>query len=371
VLTGRSPLPPREEWAARSANGDGAVRQRIADVLDLETRGAEVLYVAADVARAEDMRAVVRSARERFGPIRGVVHAAGVAGGGVIPLKDPETAARVLAPKVHGTVALEAAVAGEPLQFFVLCSSIAALVGGFGQVDYTGANAFLDAYARWTGNPFAGRVTSVNWDAWRDVGMAVNTPVTGSLQLMRDFQLKVGILPAEGVEAFSRVLASGLPQVAVFTMDLRPGLAKRFLAERGKPTAAAAAEAEAASPSPADATMGEAAGSDVERHIVQAWEKVLGRKNIGVEDNFFELGGDSLTALQVISHLKARLGREVPIVTFFEAPTVALLAKALAPERAESAPVALEEVGQRAATRLDLMQRRQKARAQVAADERG
>ncbi len=369
VLTGRSPLPPREEWAARSANGDGSVRQRIADVRDLEARGAEVLYVAGDVSRADDMRAAVQAARERFGPIRGVIHAAGVAGGGVIPLKDPETAARVLAPKVQGTLALEAALVGEPLEFFVLCSSIAALVGGFGQVDYTGANAFLDAYARWTAGPLAGRVTSVNWDAWRDVGMAVNTPVTGSLQLMRDFQLKVGISPAEGVDAFSRVLASGLPQVAVFTMDLRPGLAKRFLGDRGKPATTSAQGEESTAPS--EAPLGEASGSDVERHIVQAWEKVLGRKNIGVEDNFFELGGDSLTALQVIAHLKARLGREVPIVTFFEAPTVALLAKALAPERAASAPVALEEVEQRAATRLDLMQRRQKARAQVAADERG
>ena len=78
VLTGRSSLPPREEWPARSANGDATIRQRIADVRDLESRGAEVLYVAADVAGAEDMREVVRRAHERFGPIRGVVHAAGV-----------------------------------------------------------------------------------------------------------------------------------------------------------------------------------------------------------------------------------------------------------------------------------------------------
>ena len=56
-------------------------------------------------------------------------------------------------------------------------------------------------------------------------------------------------------------------------------------------------------------------------------EKVLGRKNIGADDNFFELGGDSLTALQVMALLKTVLGREVPIVTFYEAPTVAVLAR--------------------------------------------
>ena len=369
VLTGRSPLPPRHEWPACLNDGDGAARQRILDVQDLESRGGEVLYVAADAARADDMLAVVRAARERFGPIRGVVHAAGVAGGGVIPLKDPETVARVLAPKLQGTAALQEALAGEPLDFLVLCSSTAALLGGFGQVDYTGANAFLDAYARWARNPLPGRVVSVNWDAWREVGMAVNTPVTGALQLVRDIQLKVGISPAEGVEAFARALGSGLPQVAVFTMDMRPGLAKAFLGERGRPEGSSGPEAveevpEAGGPGP------EASASDMERVVAQAWEKILGRKRIGADDNFFELGGDSLTALQVITVLKSRLGREIPIVTFFEAPTVALLARALAPEREEKVQEAIGEVDQRAATRRDLMQRRRQQRTAVTPEER-
>jgi acyl carrier protein len=310
----------------------------------------------------------VRAAHERFGPVQGVVHSAGVAGGGVIALKDAATVARVMAPKVQGTLALQEALAGEPLQFFALCSSVAALVGGLGQVDYTGANAFLDAYARWAENPFAGRVVSVNWDAWREVGMAVNTPVTGALQLVRDLQLKVGIAPEEGVEALTRVLGSGLPQVAVFTMDLRPALAKRLLGDRGKANGQTEAEA---LPSPAaEAPAPDVGGSDVERVVAGAWEKVLGRQNIGPDANFFDLGGDSLTALQVIALLKARLGRELPIVTFFESPTVALLAKALA-ARDEEPAGALAEVEQRAATRLDLMQRRRQARVHAAAEDLG
>ena len=369
VLTGRSPLPPADEWPARGGNGDAAVRQKILDLRQLESLGAEVLYVAADAADPSDMKEVVRAAHARFGPVRGVVHAAGVAGGGVIPLKDPQTVARVLAPKVHGTLALQEALAGEPLDFLVLCSSIAALVGGFGQVDYTGANAFLDAYAAWARTPLPGRVVSINWDAWREVGMAVHTPVTGALQALRDLQLKVGIAPAEGVEAFTRVLGSGLSQVAVFTMDLRPGLAKQFLGDRGKAGVASPPQATDESLA-ATAVDPEAGGSDMERIVAQAWEKVLGRKGISADDNFFELGGDSLTALQVIAVMKARLGREIPIVTFFESPTVALLAKALAPEGEEKAQEAIEEVGQRAATRRDLMQRRRQQRQQAAVEER-
>jgi acyl transferase domain-containing protein/acyl carrier protein len=375
VLTGRSPVPAREEWAARLESGDDATRKRIRDLLDLEARGAEVLYLRADVARREDVQAAVRAAHERFGPLQGLVHAAGVAGGGVIPLKDPAAAARVMAPKVQGTLLLEAELGAEPLDFVLLCSSTAALLGGFGQIDYCGANCFLDAQARRAGSPWAGRVVSVNWDAWKEVGMAVNTPVSGLLQVMRDFQLKLGISPGEGIDAFNRILAAGVPQVAVFTMDLRPGLARLALGRApAVPLASAAATLDAG---PAAAAVGEAVaeaegpGGELERLVAQAFEKVLGRRNLGPDDNFFELGGDSLTAIQAIAVLKTRLGRDIPIVAFYESPTVAQLAKTLAPERDEKPEGVISEVGQRAATRRDLMQRRRQQRVQAAVDGRG
>jgi acyl transferase domain-containing protein len=370
VLTGRSPLPPREEGRQPGASDrpDG----RASRLLELEALGGEVLYVAADAAQESDMRAAVRAARERFGPIQGVVHAAGVPGGGVIPLKDAQAVSRVMAPKVQGTLAVEAALRDEPLDFVLLCSSTSALFGGYGQIDYCGANAFLDAYARWPGSPWAGRVVSVNWDAWRDVGMAVNTPVSGALQTIREFQLKVGITPAEGVEAFDRILGAGLPQLMVVPMDLRPALARQALTRRGelKPTTPDT-EAAAATAEPADPAR-DLTGGELERAVARTWEQVLGRKGLGGDDNFFELGGDSLTALQVAAILNAKLGREIPIVTFYEAPTVSLLARALA--GAGSAPTGtpapLEDVGQRAQTRLELMQRRRRPRTPVA-EERG
>jgi acyl transferase domain-containing protein len=371
VLTGRSPIPAREDWPALLGGaGEAATRERIRQVQDLEARGAEVLYVAGDVARREDAEAAVAAARSRFGGLHGVVHAAGVAGGGIISLKDRAVADRVLAPKVQGTLHLDEAIGAEPLDFLLLCSSTAALLGGFGQIDYCGANAFLDAYAyrcRALGRP----VMAVNWDAWRDVGMAVNTPVSGVLQIARDFSLRVGIAPAEGVEVFTRILAAGLPQVAVSTMDLLPAVlrqrmrttARGAMAAEEQPAVAMAAEDPAAAASPG-------LSGDLERTVAESWEKVLGRKNVGVNDNFFELGGDSLSALQAISVLKGRLGRDVPIVLFYEAPTVALLAKALGAAQSEEQPAAaLEETSQRAETRLEMMQRRRRPRADAALDE--
>jgi len=364
VLTGRSPVPARGEqdaWLAAHDERD-ATSQRIRQIHDLESRGGEVLYVAADVACREDMERVVAQARERFGSIQGVIHSAGVPGGGIIQLKEPEVAARVMAPKVQGTLVLQAVLKDEPLDFMLLCSSTAAILGGFGQIDYCGANAFLDAFAHSARSRGNQPVISVNWDSWKDVGMAVVTPVSGALQIVREWNLKLGIAPAEGVDALGRILAAGLTQVAVFTMDLRPVLMQPHLRGRSpKRRVEAETAAPATESAPGQAEPGLA--GDLERTVAETWERILGRKQIGANDNFFELGGDSLTALQVISLLKARLGREIPIVLFYESPTVGLLARALGETQEKEKPVVLEEVEQRAGTRLEMMERRRRQRA--------
>ncbi|QNP74236.1 SDR family NAD(P)-dependent oxidoreductase [Streptomyces roseirectus] len=178
VLIGRSPLPAREEWAdllaAQRNPGDSEDETvaRIRKVVALEELGAEVLVLAAEVTDEERMRAAVTEATARFGPVHGVIHAAGVAGGGVMQLKRPEAADAVLAPKARGALVLDAVLGETPLDFLLLCSSTIAFSGGLGQVDYCAANAFLDAYAQHrsaSGGPYT---VSVNWDAWQEVGMA-------------------------------------------------------------------------------------------------------------------------------------------------------------------------------------------------------
>jgi len=182
VLTGRSAFPDREEWGqwlATHAEHDKVSRQ-IRTLRKLEDLGAEVLVVSADAGDAASMQRVVRQARERFGSLNGVIHSAGVAGGGMIQLKTTEMAARVLAPKVNAIQALEAALVGVDLDFLVLCSSTTAIIGGMGQVDYCAANAFLDAYAHY--NTARGIYTiSINWDAWQEVGMAVDVAASYGL----------------------------------------------------------------------------------------------------------------------------------------------------------------------------------------------
>ncbi|HYN22225.1 MAG TPA: SDR family NAD(P)-dependent oxidoreductase, partial [Thermoanaerobaculia bacterium] len=169
VLTGRSPFPDRETWPGL-ARGVGRSARTARQLLELEAAGAQVWTAAADVTDIAAMGRVLDEARRRFGPIRGAIHAAGLPGGGLIQWRSLEEAAAVLAPKIQGTLILEALLAGDAPDFLVLCSSLNALVGGLGQADYTAANAFLDAFAQSRQGDFP--VISINWDAWREVGMA-------------------------------------------------------------------------------------------------------------------------------------------------------------------------------------------------------
>ena len=184
------------------------------------------MVVAADVSDIGQMRAAVDAVQRRYGRLDGVIHAAGVPGGGVMQLKTPEAASGVFAPKVGGTQVLTQAVAGLDLDFLVLCSSAVSLFGGGGQVDYCAANAYLDAFAREYARRTGTCTVAINWDTWQRVGMAVETAVDGQMARDRELLLELGMTPEEGAEVFERILAHGtVPQIGVSTVTIASLLA--------------------------------------------------------------------------------------------------------------------------------------------------
>jgi acyl transferase domain-containing protein/acyl carrier protein len=172
ALLGRSELPAEDQWdGLLLANPTGPHAERIRQVRELRALGARVCVVTCDVSVAEDLRKALATVRSELGPLTGVVHAAGVMDDEPMQSKTPDAMRRVLAPKLQGTLRLDELI-DEELDFFVLFSSIASFLGLPGQVDYTAANAFLDAFARERSQRAKGRTVVVNWNAWRDVGMA-------------------------------------------------------------------------------------------------------------------------------------------------------------------------------------------------------
>jgi phthiocerol/phenolphthiocerol synthesis type-I polyketide synthase E len=318
ALLARTPLPPREQWDEDPGNDE--LRRRIEAVRELEALGAEVLTLAADVADSDQIAAAITRARERFGAIHGVIHAAGAPASGLIQLKSREEAETVLRPKVAGTLALRDALRDQPLDFMVLYSSAVVAHGGLGESDYCAANCFLDAFAqqeRRRGRP----VTAIDWGPWQWDAWS-----TGNARL-EQLRLAHGITDQEGVELLTRILATGMPQVLVAQQE-----PERLAARWAELTLrlAVAAEPGRTYPRPTLRTPYTAPRNDLERQITAVWRRYLGLERVGVNDQFFELGGTSLIGLTIVGELERELQTALSAADLFAAPTPATLAALIA-----------------------------------------
>ncbi|UCH95165.1 MAG: SDR family NAD(P)-dependent oxidoreductase, partial [Candidatus Aminicenantes bacterium] len=175
VLIGRSSFPTGDRWDQwlQTHPQQDETSRKIQKLQEIKAAGAEVLVFRADVSDYHAMQAVISRVRDQWGTINGVIHCAGIPGGGVIQRKNREDAEKVLAPKVKGTLVLDYILRDINLDFFVLCSSINSVVPILGQVDYYAANAFLDAFAHYKTAENSTFTVSINWDTWQAVGMAV------------------------------------------------------------------------------------------------------------------------------------------------------------------------------------------------------
>src|SRR5947209_11066642 len=138
-------------------------------IQQVEEAGAEVHCQLADVGEAEQVRELLATP-ERLGwpAVRGVVHAAGVLDDGVLSGQNWERFERVMRSKVRGAWNLAEATQGKGLDFLILFSSAASVLGSPGQANYAAANAYLDGLAQ-AGCARGERWLSINWGAWAEV----------------------------------------------------------------------------------------------------------------------------------------------------------------------------------------------------------
>ncbi|WP_282792787.1 type I polyketide synthase [Streptomyces sp. CC224B] len=289
----------------------------------------DVLVMAADVTDAERMRTVVETGEARFGPVNGVIHSAGVLGDGSIAQKTFEDFEAVLAPKVTGTLVLHELFKDKSLDFFVLFSSLSSRKPGFGQAAYAAANCFLDSFVHSELAAHHTLATCVNWDVWQGSGMAYDAAGPKVLQQLKHADLaERGILAHQGVDALSRILASGLTHVYVTSSDYldvldhpRRDLSQVYLEAIEHESAVrqqARPEQDAAYVPPRTTT---------EHMLTDIWQGLLGIDRIGASDDFFQLGGDSLLGSQFVTRVRNAFGIHLPARTLYEHPTLEALAK--------------------------------------------
>jgi acyl transferase domain-containing protein/trans-aconitate methyltransferase len=216
ILIGRTKLPPRADW--HQVEADSRMAHQIVAIRELEALGASVHIASVDVADEAQLTAFLDEyRRESWPPIVGVVHLAAVLRDGMVAQTDVAALNAVLRPKSTGAWYLHRLLEDASLDFFVLFSSAASLLGQPGHGSYAAANAFLDAlayYRRAHGLP----VLSINWGAWANIGFAT-TP--GGQRLARHLAL-MGIesIPLrQGLEALEQLLRQGMAQAAVLPVN--------------------------------------------------------------------------------------------------------------------------------------------------------
>jgi phthiocerol/phenolphthiocerol synthesis type-I polyketide synthase C len=266
--------------------------------------------------------------------------------------------------KVAGAWNLHLLTRGLALDFFVLFSSAAALLGSPGQGNYAAANAFLDALAerrRQEGLP----ALAVAWGPWSEIGLAAR-PDRGGALAARGWR---GIAPAAGIDALEELLAGragGAAQVAVLPVDWRR-LGASFAASGASPVLAelvapaaddgatnreesapdAGGETSAA-PWPRGAGAPAAADTSTRRYELLAPPEPERRRRLaaylgdqlahilGLASSRLDaalplarLGLDSLMAVELRNRIELDLGARLPVVRLLQGTTVGELSELL------------------------------------------
>jgi acyl transferase domain-containing protein/acyl carrier protein len=309
------------------------------EAVDTMRRTADVLVLKADVSSYQQISGVMDRLGQSMPPLKGVVHAAGLLDDGMMLQLDRARFDTVMAPKVAGAWNLHLLTLNAPLDFFVLFSSAAALLGSPGQGNYSAANAFLDClahYRRSNGLP----ALSINWGPWSEVGLAAEGG-RGERLARRGIS---SISPSEGAKLFAHLLKScASPQAAAMDFDFRQW-------SQCYPTAAASPLfTEIASRSDINRPDARAKESGLTRDALLAADqaergellksymnavaaRVLGFAKSGphkldANQPMNRLGMDSLMALEMKTRIEADLGIKIPVVDFLKGTSIAQLAK--------------------------------------------
>jgi acyl transferase domain-containing protein/NAD(P)H-dependent flavin oxidoreductase YrpB (nitropropane dioxygenase family)/NAD(P)-dependent dehydrogenase (short-subunit alcohol dehydrogenase family) len=165
---GREIAPAEVELAYRTLVSGREIQ---ATLQTLRAAGSTVDYARVDIRDAQALAHALKGWRKHFGEPVGLIHGAGVIQDRLIRDKSPESFDRVLGTKLDGALNLVQLLQGDRLRFTAMFSSIAGRFGNRGQGDYAAANDALNKLSLWLDRRWPGRVVSINWGPWSNVGM--------------------------------------------------------------------------------------------------------------------------------------------------------------------------------------------------------
>ncbi len=305
-------IPKSEEWQnyISSIDEKDSLFPRIKKLIELKNNGFNISVEKSDVAKEEELNTTIDNVLKQFGKINGIIHAAGLIGDAAVNLIsnfEYTNLEKQIESKIKGTINLEKAIKNLDVDFVLLQSSLAAILGGFGFASYSAINNFIDTFAVKLQNKSKTKWITVNWDGWN----------------FGDLNNK-GISPEKGVKVLDTILTKNTPNQIIVSVDnlyksidkwllqnheinVEENLnnKKKELHERPD------LETEYVEPT-----------TNLEKEILDEWKNLLGIEKIGVNDNFFDLGGDSLIGTQLVSRMRKTFNVDIPLIAVFENATI-------------------------------------------------
>lgn len=335
VLVNRSPLPERAQWEAVEPGSKAAAQ--IAALKALEAAGAQVYTAAADVADEAQLSALLdRLKAQGWLPLRGAIHAAGIMQYQALGDQSAADLRALLRPKVAGGWLLHRLLGDQPLDFFVLFSSTAALLSSPLMGAYAAANAFLDGLARYRrqlGLP----ALSINWGTWGEAGMALDFGRAAAARGQQAVTVAGAMNNRQALEALALLLADDAPQVGVMPLDwdawqkqypafTRAPLLSRLLRPAANTPLQAAPPAQTIRATLATAAA-EGRPALVQAYLSEQAAAILGFSPAELDASLpiSSLGLDSLMAVELKNRIENGLGVVIPMVQFLEGPSVSQL----------------------------------------------
>ena len=306
--------------------------ETVEKLAQFQRRGVQVFACQADVTDPVSLRSAVSRILESRPPFRGVIHAAGVLADGAIADMTLEQFERAASPKIQGAWNLHQVLNDQPLDFFVLFSSVASILGSPGQANYAAGNAMLDGlvhYRRAHGQP----ATTINWGPWAGSGMAVDEGRDEAIE-----SRGMASMPAtQGLYWLERLLRENVDQVTVMDVDW-----EAFTASLGKrrPTllqdlCVVDDQSDQAGTQVDQAFRDQFFQADLptRQRLVQTYIQAELARIMGMEASALEVdeplssfGIDSLLALELKNNLETRLSFTLPMAALLEGPSIKSLA---------------------------------------------
>src|SRR5207247_1104691 len=167
VLVSLTGLPvPRERWETILSGPDNALRHKIEKIKALEQAGSRVSIMSSDASDARRMKEVVAEVERQFGRLDGVFYAAGSKISNTLQAFSREECNQQLRTKIEGLQVLEQVLYGKQLDFVVIISSLASILGAIGFPAYAAAHAYVDCFVHKHNRSSSVRWTGINLDNW-------------------------------------------------------------------------------------------------------------------------------------------------------------------------------------------------------------